>query len=132
MLGVGIYVTDGHKVLSNNDIITAPYYRSRLSNFHCISATEQSNVGGLIGPGGYDVTYSTYDPFLVTFSGSHDPGVLRIRGHSAIDSYDNGIYTCRIPNGFNTVVDFNVGIYQYYYLSNNGNIEIISQLYECS
>ena len=114
VLGVGIHVLHNHEILSNNDIITA-HADGRLSHFYCISATQRFSVGNLIGPTGVDVTRSTTDPFLVTRSGSSDPGVLQVRSHGVTNDDDEGVYTCRIPNEFNTMTNVNVGIYGHNY-----------------
>ena len=104
-LGAGIYVSTGHTALPNNGIILTS---GRVSDFRCISGSRRSNIGHLFDINDSNITTSTSDPF---FTLRHSPGTVQVRSLRNLRSNEQGIYTCRIPDGTGSIVDVNVGLY---------------------
>ena len=100
-------------VLPNNGLISTTILQQNMPSFRCLSGSLQSRVGHLIGPLGYDITFSTSDPFLISQGGTHDPGTLYIRSLREFESADSGIYTYSTPDESGNIVDINIGLYHY-------------------
>ena len=127
--GAGIFVITGDGsvptgVLPNNGIviariidITANYYwyYPRIQ-FQCCSGSLVTGVGQLVDLDGNTFNIGDHaGVFSVTQLGSGQPGSLSIRNRAgtedALTAADEGVYTCRIPDESETMVDVNIGVY---------------------
>ncbi len=108
-IGAGIYVETGDQVLANNSVITN--INQKVPHFRCLSGSNTSSVGSLIGPLGRDITRSYSDPFRIIRGASHDPGTLYVLSLRSLKLAESGIYTYRTPNEAGNIIDFNVGLY---------------------
>ena len=76
----------------------------------CISGSTSTDVGEFIGLDETNIMSLSGDPFTVTVSPGGNPGHINIETNS-LNSTDQGVYTCRIPDEKNNKVHVNVGIY---------------------
>ena len=107
-LGAGIYDPKFDKALPNNSLILA----GRNLDFICVSGSHYSSVGDVIDNNGTNITESPNDPF---FTFQRTTGALHVKSTDqfSFKSYDQGIYTCRIPDekGLHSVAEVHVGLY---------------------
>ena len=105
-IGAGIYDYYRSRALPNNAIILGNAY------FTCLSGSNESNVGQFIGRDNTPMTTdnSNYYGFDI-WTGESDS--LTLFGH-ILYGFNQGIYTCRIPDESGKIVDVNVGLFSYY------------------
>ena len=122
-LGAGIYSSSAHKALMNNSLIKADS-NQQLGEFSCMSGSKQDGVGHFFGRDGKDITYKSGDPFHVSVGGKRNPGLIQVSSYRTLYASYQGVYTCRIPDETDNLVDINVGLYRYEFNSES----LITQL----
>ena len=103
-LGAGIYDSINHAALPNNSLILA----GQNLDFNCISGSSLSNVGDIFDNDGMDISTSRDDPF---FTFQRTIGAIHVKSVRQLQSNEQGIYTCQIPDETGSIVDVNVGLY---------------------
>ena len=77
-------------------------------DFHCVSGSYHPNVGHLFDINEIDIATSNGDP---PFSFQHTTGAIHVQSLRQLQSNEQGIYTCRIPDETGSTVNVNVGLY---------------------
>ena len=110
-VGVALYL-EGVGPVQNNSIIHAST-TGRLNQLQCISGSTAANVGRWIAPNGEDIAGLT-DTFNVVTGDNTDPGLtfIELQPGQSLESEDQGIYTCIIPDESGDTQYLYVGIYQ--------------------
>ena len=111
--GAGLAIA-GSGSIEKNSILLASN-TGRFGKLFCLSGSLQPQVGAWRAPDGLDITNSTTDYFDVNHGGDDYPGSISLEveiGHS-LQSNDQGIYTCIIPDENGEQQYLHVGIYRY-------------------
>ncbi len=108
-LGIGLYLHSGRKSLSESAIIFATP-QHKVPGFSCLSGSQDSNVGQLIGVDGQNITHRRGDHFNVVLGNTRSPGTVRVYpARMAVTT--QGVYTCRLPDEAGDIIEFNFGLY---------------------
>lgn len=99
----------GPEALPENAVISAGSLQY-IPDFMCLSGTNMSNVGQLIGVDGLDITHRAGDNLHIQLGNATSPGMVKVF-HSRMSSAQQGVYTCRLPDETGDTADFNIGLY---------------------
>ena len=114
-LGAGIFANNNP--VSNNSVLLADS-DNQIGTIYCASGSHSSGIGQWIGPNGATVMRS--GSFLtVVRGGGHFPSYvgLQLRTNQSLSMFDEGIYTCIIPDENGDQQALHVGIYRHGFYS---------------
>ena len=113
LLGVGILANDNP--VSNNSVLLADR-NNQIGTIYCSSGSRGSNIGQWTAPNGEIVT-QTESLLTVVRGGGNFPGYvgLQLRPNRTLSVYDEGIYTCTIPDENGDERTLLIGLYRYGY-----------------
>ncbi len=85
-----------------------------LPSLLCISGSTRPGVGLWVSPSGQNLTESSTDTFTVTVGGEGDPGAvsLSLNVGEGLQSEDEGVYTCVIPDETDEIKVLHTGVYR--------------------
>lgn len=112
-LGVGIFANNNP--VSNNSVVMADS-NNQIGTIYCSSGSMSSNIGQWIAPNGQVVT-QTDSLLTVVHGGGNFPGYvgLQLRPNRSLSVFDEGIYTCTIPDENGVQKILLIGLYRYGY-----------------
>ena len=102
-------------VLPNNGIVIARNSGGDRFNFQCLSGSTETDIGDIIGLDGNALPIDSSGAGMTTGGLNvrrDSPATVFVRNPSSEPAVDEGVYTCRIPDGTGNDVDVNIGVYQ--------------------
>ncbi len=84
--------------------------RQQVPGFTCLSGSQDSDVGQLIGVDGQNITHRHGDHFSVVVGNTLSPGMVRVRPAGTPFTRE-GVYTCRLLDETGSVAEINFGLY---------------------
>ncbi len=124
--GIGLYHHYGHErveILPESAIISSfeldlppDLPPERVPGFTCLSGSQDSDVGQLIGVDGQNITHRRGDHFSVVVGNTLSPGMVRVRPAGTNFPIGTplprqGVYTCRLPDETGSFAEINFGLY---------------------
>ncbi len=128
--GIGLYLHYGREILSERvqydheilpeSAIIYPWEPDEppelVPGFTCLSGSQDSDVGQLIGVDGQNITHRRGDHFSVVLGNAQSPGMVRVRPAGTNFPIGTpfprqGVYTCRLPDETGSFAEINFGLY---------------------
>ena len=111
MLGIGIFANDN--AAANNTVLVADG-NNNIGTIYCGTGSRASNIGQWFTPNKTQIQPGN-SLFSVVRGGGNFPAYagLQLRSNRVLTRYDEGIYTCEIPDENGVTQTLHVGIFRY-------------------
>ena len=118
LLGVGIFANDNPA--SNVSTVIADT-NNQIGTLYCSSGSQTNGIGQWFAPNGVEITQNSGGSFTMVRGGGNFPSYvgLELKAGRSLSMFDEGVYTCVIPDESGIQQTLHVGLYRHGYYGMN-------------